>query len=681
MSNVKSVYNFVPAPSEKEVFKPDWANQVSHDIPFKDGESGEIEIELEAKTPIFIRNGHTREDAENETERYLQFSKHNGKYFIPATSIKGMVRSVMEIMSFSPIKQVADNKYSYRDLTPDSDYMKNYETNHVFCGWLKEDEGGEWFVEDCDKPALIHHEHIDEILETNFRQLFLNKNPENKTAVYKYNKVRNKSIVHEFTTFKSKNNKLLAKPQDGGKLGTIVFTGQSSKRKEIEDNKPSGKVHEFVFLENKNPENIDVSHLKKDFKFIYSDHDKNEISKDWEMWKEKLEKGEKIPIFFNKDFNGKIKHLGLAYMYKLPYENSVKSIEPFKSYKTNLGLPDVIFGTINSKEFESLKGRVFISHAFSENAEAGEKVSEILAGPKASFYPFYLKQDNHRNMGYTTYNDSEAEIRGYKRYPVKNMQTGFYDDKQLKNKKVFTNFIPLKQGAKFKTKIRFHNLKKVELGALISALTFHNNSDKLFHNLGGAKPFGYGKISLTINSLIIQNKSDINLIDYMIDFEKLMGGENWLSSDILNELFLMAKYSDGSLQYPKEPKVFVEYKKDNDKLSQYSEIISPNKFKIQSLIKQKEILENIGNLKFESVKFKDLKKEVKEKGFVEIPEELHNLLMTKITDIYNTNRESKRDLSRKEFFDEYNWYNTISTWLGEEKAKQLFEKLNDREAI
>ena len=46
MSQVKSTYNFVPAPEEHEVFKPEWANDVSHDIPFEDGESGEIEIEL-----------------------------------------------------------------------------------------------------------------------------------------------------------------------------------------------------------------------------------------------------------------------------------------------------------------------------------------------------------------------------------------------------------------------------------------------------------------------------------------------------------------------------------------------------------------------------------------------------------------------------------------------------------
>ena len=103
---VKSPYNFVPAPTEDEVFYPDWADQVSYDIPFSDGESGEIEFTITAETPIFVRNGHSREDAEifknyldekkrnnsyqpsdkdkKSIESYLSFSNIDGKFFIPA---------------------------------------------------------------------------------------------------------------------------------------------------------------------------------------------------------------------------------------------------------------------------------------------------------------------------------------------------------------------------------------------------------------------------------------------------------------------------------------------------------------------------------------------------------------------------------------------------------------------
>lgn len=109
MTEVKSPYNFVPAPTESEVYKPEWANQISHDIPFSDGESGEITLKITAETPIFIRNGHAKDVEENEFSHIIA----NGKkqYFIPATSIKGMLRNVLEIMSFSRMKQVDEKPF------------------------------------------------------------------------------------------------------------------------------------------------------------------------------------------------------------------------------------------------------------------------------------------------------------------------------------------------------------------------------------------------------------------------------------------------------------------------------------------------------------------------------------------------------------------------------------------
>ena len=163
---VKSPYNFVPAPEANEVFTPDWAEKVLHDMPLSaDAESGEISYTITAESPIFIRNGHSKKDHEvfekwrdnketedfelNEEEkvrldRYLSFSNYNGKYFIPATSIKGMLRNVLEIMSFSRLNPnlVNDHRYGYRDLSNGSDYMKNYKSPAVKAGWLSKTENG-----------------------------------------------------------------------------------------------------------------------------------------------------------------------------------------------------------------------------------------------------------------------------------------------------------------------------------------------------------------------------------------------------------------------------------------------------------------------------------------------------------------------------------------------------------
>jgi len=108
---ITAPFNFVPL-SEK-VFIPEWGEWVSHDIPFKDGESGEIEVTITAESPIFIRD-HLDEK---------RFCNHKGQYYIPGSSLKGMVRSVLEIMSFGKMRpgehegNMDDVRFSVRDLS------------------------------------------------------------------------------------------------------------------------------------------------------------------------------------------------------------------------------------------------------------------------------------------------------------------------------------------------------------------------------------------------------------------------------------------------------------------------------------------------------------------------------------------------------------------------------------
>ena len=60
MNTINAPYNFVPL-SDK-IFYPKWSMNVSHDVPFSDGECGEIELEVTAKSPIFIKNNPSGPD-------------------------------------------------------------------------------------------------------------------------------------------------------------------------------------------------------------------------------------------------------------------------------------------------------------------------------------------------------------------------------------------------------------------------------------------------------------------------------------------------------------------------------------------------------------------------------------------------------------------------------------------
>jgi hypothetical protein len=88
---ISSGYNFVPI--NKEVFHPSWASKVSQDIPFSDGEDGIIEVTLDNVSPLFVRNGA----ATNEDKVYSSYVEDDGekRFFIPGSSLKGMLRSVL----------------------------------------------------------------------------------------------------------------------------------------------------------------------------------------------------------------------------------------------------------------------------------------------------------------------------------------------------------------------------------------------------------------------------------------------------------------------------------------------------------------------------------------------------------------------------------------------------------
>lgn len=683
---MKSTYNFVPAPEEGNVFKPEWAKDISHDVPFSDGESGEFTIKITAQTPIFIRNGHGKETIDNS------FSNHDGKYFIPATSLKGMFRNVLEIMSFSSLNKnlVNNHRYSFRDLTDNSMYLETYDTNRIKGGWLSQEIDGSWKIEECENIYHIHHSEVDKALKTTFRTDYFNTNPTKKTAESKYDKCRGKSLSINFNLARKDEKSKYKAVHDSSseKKGTIVFTGQSGMRTEKlkEDGtiKGHGKVHEFVFVDAATPNiKIITNDQQKDFKFIYYDHDKNNISKDWQYWKQKLLKGEKVPVFFNEATITSVKHFGLAFMYKLPFKHSIHQMKPLSSYKddTYSDFASLIFGF--SEENSALKGRVMIGHAFANIASEDREKREILGSPKASYYPFYVEQyKNPRTRDYNTYQEL-ASLRGFKRYPIhKEVKEVGYDRIQLANPKLFSTFIPLKSGAEFTTKIRFHNLKKVEIGALISAITFHGTEDRSFHSLGAAKPFGYGRVKVEI-----ENMRDLKYgkDDYLSEFEELMNSKGtWLASDTLKQLFSMARpqTDETDLEYPKirNPRDFIDYKNAKLKLDGYA----PENLNIPSVSEKLKRVEQIKSdgLIITATEIKDLALYLNEYLAANevFSESDKDKIRESIKSIFKNDKDSKRRLKRS--FEDYYWQNGIQKWLGQNEALALFNELtNSKSAI
>jgi CRISPR-associated protein (TIGR03986 family) len=561
MTTIKAPFNFVPV-SEK-VFFPEWASQISHDIPFEDGESGTVELKITAESPVFVRNGHTKKDGEEKNDTYKSFSKIDGKYFIPATSIKGAIRNVLEIMSFGKMRLDQNAMFAQREWDNEKLYPMKRNQSRLCCGYLKQ-QGDDYVIIDCGKPYRIGHKRIDEKLgHSVFEEFFSRergininteyqidgKNFDPKTAAFKYELIKANENITSVQTFdidnefcnEYKDNRL--KFSDAGEYtGRLVLTGQPDKwvwPRPTRLTRDAGKYYEFVFLDPEENSNlIPVSKTQfKHFNFIYLE------SPEWDRAKNLLSR-EGIPVFFRKTQQGEIQDLGLAFLYKLPYDHS-----PFDTLKDDhkneidADLADCIFGFINLKDKndenkkKSLKGRVQFSSAFSDNAELDNNIILTLNSPKASYYPLYIQQSGHEGIvhTYNTYNN--GTISGWKRYMVRKDIWGTNIEY---NPALDTIIHPVKKGTVFTGKIRFHNLKKVELGALLSALTFHNTNE-CYHQIGQGKPYGFGKIKIEIKLPDNLEKQKSELMALFEDTVSKSIGQQWCDSRQIKELFTMAK--------------------------------------------------------------------------------------------------------------------------------------------
>lgn len=560
---IKAPYNFVPL--ENKAFYPSWANHISQDIPFEDGVSGSIEYTIEAKTPIFVRNGYTDREHPDST-----FSKtHDGKFFIPSTSIKGEIRNMLEILSFGKMTQVQDARFGIRDLNSKKNPVAYVEGNfyldkmkHVQCGWLykrlSQDGNEEYIINDCGVPGRIKPEEIDNHYGTALamfgQNLTLNRQCTNKndeeelrSAYYKYKNILKISLDNQdinncfcgtFSTVQDNYDRLIASFGANGKKGCIVVTGQPSKRDPI---KKKGKYYEFVFFESEDEEPIDTNVIN-DFLTIHKNNYDYE-----KIWKRYLNEGRRVPVFFSRKNgnNGPIDSIGLAYMFRIPTANFIKGAIPIELQSNRRkDLAECIFGTAK-ESLKQLKGRVNISHAFAcDTPNKCGIVTTVLGSPKPSYGPLYASSG--------TWNDANAQIKGRKRYPVRTtiLPPNKGTDSQT------CEFIPLDQGTSFKGRITFHNLKECELGALIAALTF-NGHPECCHSIGEAKPLGYGKVKISIDKLSVISIKDIfaktddptqQETDYYFNkFKDVMTeniGTGWENSNSIRELCAMARGID-----------------------------------------------------------------------------------------------------------------------------------------
>lgn len=508
-------FNFVPL--NHDVFIPEWGDEISQDIPFEDGEDGVIRFTITNTTPLFIKNDTNKDKSDSA---YVEDANGNRHYYIPATSIKGMLRSVFEVLSFSKMQKYDDDFFGYRNfdtkLTDGKEYVNKMQ--NVECGWLKKelDNNGNdiYILQDCGE----------------FEKVAINDLPNY------YSEVRTETAIKKAKTFNGQG--LGSYPMVRSKR--LVCTGYMHNKK-----------NEYLFPLPTDGTTVSVDNeVASAFISVYKP------SPYYDHIKDTLNEGSYLPVFFKKNGKGKVVAIGMTRMFRFPYVHKVSDgiKQTTKNSEGTLlaeghDLTECVFGYTNKKD--SLRGRVQIGNAFSENEINNTIcVRGVLGQPNASYYPYYLKQSN---SPYTTFSSEKIEIAGRKRYRV-------HSDSNIPselpqgngNESVMATLRLLPNGNRFACEIRVHNLRAVELGALLSSITFHGN-DKCHHNIGMAKAFGYGRLQISdVQLSFLSHDKEY----YMKEFEKQMSlflkkatNTRWSDSDQIISLMSIASDHTDEMGY------------------------------------------------------------------------------------------------------------------------------------
>ncbi|WGU92653.1 hypothetical protein QJQ58_19045 [Paenibacillus dendritiformis] len=223
-------------------------------------------------------------------------------------------------------------------------------------------------------------------------------------------------------------------------------------------------------------------------------------------------------VFFQSE-KREIKSIGRTPYFKIPHRGQLGALIGIQD-KRKVDYTNALFGFIpdgQNPESESdyppaYKSRIRFSPLDIQGKVQFRKVDNLLLmTPSATASGMYLRQPSGEKL---TYEDDNIELNGYKYYHVLPQPIlPKIKDEKLKNM-VSTREAISCDGISFRGKLFFRNLSEAELGLLLLSLDwrevlasskygqltekYRDTADKAYELIGGAKPYGFGKVQVGI---------------------------------------------------------------------------------------------------------------------------------------------------------------------------------------
>lgn len=546
-------YNFVPLP---ERMAPA-AELPDQDRYGKGLLTGRIECEMETCSPLYVRGMMTPDDyrafgekgpdqlTTAEKEKRAPFFSAEGtqvegrsKPVIPGSSLRGMVRTLIEIAGFGRMRWVGkDPTFTFRAVAASRDdpMREPYRQvigpfgRNVRAGYLVQ-RGDDWYVQPALSPREIGAAGDEAFLKIKEH----NVNSRDLPGLIRLDDPKYRPQVHpvrfEVENRRSQGRDYAAVTQlttaKGSSLryeGYLVCSGNMKEASKGREQRSPRKSHALVLMPSEKARTLKIRpQAIKDYLAGLTDYQK-EMLTDW-SGKNSAKMGclgDLKPIFYVAEGN-EVVYFGHSPNFRIParLHGADRAATPPDFVPGELrddprpDLADAIFGWVENKDFPKGQraGRVFFEDARFVDAQEGVWLQQspltphVLSGPKVTTFQHYLVQD--RTAGH----DSErketlahygsrpdtTQVRGHKLYWHRGASPDIEASATEREHESQLTIVPVKAGVRFKFTMHFENLRPEELGALWWVLALPGEPGKDYrHKLGMGKPLGMGAVKLT----------------------------------------------------------------------------------------------------------------------------------------------------------------------------------------
>jgi|SRR5579871_4741096 len=512
----RAPYNFVPLAREWRAVDPPATLETYA------GLSGQIELRIEALTPFYVRGMRSLEDfrkaprnAKGKIEPTPDPFRVASRLRLPGSSLRGMVRNLVEIIGKAPLDPVNDTQLFFRAVgsVPNPDNRGSFEPQAIV---YKERIGGG----DRSRPDTGLKVHVG-FLSGGRDQWFIH--PAKDQTWYRveieedrpdedlYRFWCRKQVYFQVYDASHRRAKLCRQGERDARRGMLIASGDAPKKRwqwivleedpsksieipraDVEAYEEAGQVQ---IHEVKQQPNRTDSRKKEDKETLFRFTRESEHQPCfYVLWTE----------------NDQTRHVSFGHTphFKLPYKNTVSKAIPPENFRHDpkpWDLAQAIFGRAPSREhgIQGQRSRVFFEDAFQQReAPLDQERRAVLGQPKPTTYQHYLVQ-NSETLADSIHWDGDCRgprvqpmVRGHKLYWHRpNAVPRAVPQGQ---EAVSTRFRAGKACAVFIGRVRYENLNETELGALLTTLALPQGCA---HRLGMAKPLGYGSFKITITAL------------------------------------------------------------------------------------------------------------------------------------------------------------------------------------